>query len=136
MNQLSPALRDTYIATIEAENELLRERVKQLEQEVGFRIEVPLIFGLTGSEARILGVLLKREVATKETLLLATTKDATGNLAPEIKIVDVFICKMRKKLTPFGIVIETVWGQGYRMLDDSKALVGQYLNGTQLAPTG
>lgn len=32
---------------------------------------------------------------------------------PEIKIVDVLVCKMRKKLTRIGIEIGTQWGQGY-----------------------
>lgn len=34
---------------------------------------------------------------------------------PEIKIIDVFICKLRKKLAKFGIVnlIGTSWGRGY-----------------------
>ena len=34
---------------------------------------------------------------------------------PELKIIDVFICKLRKKLaTPDGEnYIETVWGRGY-----------------------
>lgn len=35
---------------------------------------------------------------------------------PEIKIVDVYVCKIRKKLKPLGIDIQTIWGRGYRML--------------------
>jgi DNA-binding response OmpR family regulator len=34
---------------------------------------------------------------------------------PEIKIIDVFVCKLRKKLKPLGVVIHTIWGQGYRL---------------------
>ena len=36
---------------------------------------------------------------------------------PEMKIIDVFICKLRKKLSNAGITncIETVWGRGYLM---------------------
>lgn len=41
--------------------------------------------------------------------------------APEIKIVDVFVCKIRKRLNglhpDLGNIIETVWGQGYRLCD-------------------
>ena len=35
---------------------------------------------------------------------------------PEVKIVDVFICKLRKKLTNASRgknIIETIWGRGY-----------------------
>jgi len=35
---------------------------------------------------------------------------------PEIKIIDVFVCKLRKKLKPLGVEIQAVWGSGYRLL--------------------
>lgn len=34
---------------------------------------------------------------------------------PEIKIIDVYICKMRKKLEPLGIRIDPSWGRGYAL---------------------
>lgn len=34
---------------------------------------------------------------------------------PEIKIIDVFVCKLRKKLKPLGVDIVTAWGRGYRL---------------------
>ena len=39
---------------------------------------------------------------------------------PELKIIDVFVCKLRKKLAePTGgkSYIETIWGRGYRLRD-------------------
>lgn len=33
----------------------------------------------------------------------------------EIKIIDVFVCKLRKKLAPLGVEIGTAWGRGYRL---------------------
>ena len=42
---------------------------------------------------------------------------------PEIKIIDVFICKLRKKLaTASGgkDYIETVWGRGYVMREQAE----------------
>ena len=39
---------------------------------------------------------------------------------PELKIIDVFICKLRKKLSEalgYACPIETVWGRGYVMRD-------------------
>ena len=35
---------------------------------------------------------------------------------PEPKIIDVFMCKLRRKMEDFGAIgvsIDTVWGQGY-----------------------
>jgi two-component system cell cycle response regulator CtrA len=42
---------------------------------------------------------------------------------PEIKIIDVFICKLRKKLANASDgkdYIETVWGRGYVMRESSE----------------
>jgi two-component system cell cycle response regulator CtrA len=39
---------------------------------------------------------------------------------PELKIIDVFICKLRKKLVPAcggTDYIETMWGRGYMLGD-------------------
>lgn len=40
---------------------------------------------------------------------------------PDQKIVDVFLCKVRQKLKPFGVegLIQTIWGRGY-MIEESK----------------
>lgn len=35
---------------------------------------------------------------------------------PEPKIIDVFICHLRKALADTRVRIETVWGRGYRMV--------------------
>lgn len=43
---------------------------------------------------------------------------------PEIKIIDVFICKIRKKLRAAeGHDVETVWGRGYVLRDETKPSV-------------
>jgi two-component system cell cycle response regulator CtrA len=43
---------------------------------------------------------------------------------PELKIIDVFICKLRKKLaqaTNGDNYIETVWGRGYVLRDPAES---------------
>jgi len=43
-----------------------------------------------------------------------------GMDVPELKIIDVFVCKLRKKLveaTGGEHYIETVWGRGYQLRD-------------------
>ncbi len=45
---------------------------------------------------------------------------------PELKIIDVFVCKLRKKLavaTGGDNYIETVWGRGYVLRDTAHAVV-------------
>lgn len=72
---------------------------------------------LTGKEYSILELLSLRlgVTVTKEMLLghLYGGKDE-----PELKIIDVFVCHLRKKLaqaTDGKLYIETVWGRGYRL---------------------
>jgi hypothetical protein len=46
---------------------------------------------------------------------------------PELKIIDVFVCKLRKKLaqaTGGNHYIETVWGRGYVVRDLTHHVVG------------
>ncbi len=73
---------------------------------------------LTGKEYAILELLVLRKgmVLTKEVFL----NHLYGGMdEPEMKIIDVFICKLRKKLAEAGAanVIGTVWGRGYMVRD-------------------
>lgn len=72
---------------------------------------------LTLSEKRILlAVGRRRGIVTKEHLLQESWVGVSDSDMPAIKIVDVFICKIRKKIGPLGPkIIETVWGQGYQL---------------------
>jgi two-component system cell cycle response regulator CtrA len=117
------------LEALEAENQRLRDRVTQLEEVVGFSIDLPIFLGLTTHEARLFGALLKRPVWTKEQLLFALYSGRHDDEQPEIKIIDVYVCKARKKLARWGIEIETLWGQGYRLAPDMRtkalALIGE-----------
>ncbi|MBV8070773.1 MAG: response regulator transcription factor [Acidobacteriaceae bacterium] len=73
---------------------------------------------LTGKEYAILELLILRKgmVLTKEAFL----NHLYGGMdEPEIKIIDVFVCKLRKKLAQAGAgnLIGTVWGRGYMIRD-------------------
>ncbi len=74
---------------------------------------------LTGKEYQILELLSLRKgtTLTKEMFL----NHLYGGMdEPELKIIDVFICKLRKKLskaTDGENYIETVWGRGYVLRD-------------------
>ena len=103
--------------------EILRERIRQLEQALVATFTVPIEFGLTSSEARVFSCLVHRDFATKPQIMMAVYTDRHDE-EPEPKIVDVFVCKMRKKLKPHGIVISTVWGQGYR-LENRELFLGE-----------
>ena len=78
---------------------------------------------LTGKEYQMLELLSLRKgtTLTKEMFL----NHLYGGMdEPELKIIDVFICKLRKKLaeaTGGDNYIETVWGRGYVLRDPSGA---------------
>jgi len=79
---------------------------------------------LTGKEYQMLELLSLRKgtTLTKEMFL----NHLYGGMdEPELKIIDVFICKLRKKLseaTNGDNYIETVWGRGYVLRDPEPAV--------------
>jgi len=78
---------------------------------------------LTGKEYQMLELLSLRKgtTLTKEMFL----NHLYGGMdEPELKIIDVFICKLRKKLSHAcggDNYIETVWGRGYVLRDEGSA---------------
>jgi len=79
---------------------------------------------LTGKEYAILELLTLRKgmILTKEAFL----NHLYGGMdEPEMKIIDVFICKLRKKLAQAGAgnLIGTVWGRGYMMREPEQRQV-------------
>ena len=82
---------------------------------------------LTGKEYAILELLALRKgvVMTKEAFL----NHLYGGIdEPEVKIIDVFICKLRKKLAQAGAtdLIGTVWGRGYVLRDPAGSRSGSW----------
>lgn len=57
----------------------------------------------------------KPRAMTREQLLDRLYQLRPADDEPEAKIVDVFVCHIRKALQPLGIQIETVRGRGYRI---------------------
>ena len=82
---------------------------------------------LTGKEYQMLEILSLRKgtTLTKEAFL---NQLYGGMDEPEVKIIDVFICKLRRKLSDASYgenYIETVWGRGYilREPNDNEAKI-------------
>jgi two-component system cell cycle response regulator CtrA len=96
----------------------------------------PVELRLERREVSVNGVplnLSRREYAALELLFLRQgtllSKDAflthlyCGGDEPEMKTIDVILCRLRKKLTSAGVpsLINTVWGGGYILRDQSAA---------------
>ena len=80
---------------------------------------------LTGKEYDILELLSLRKgtILTKEMFFKHLYG---GRYEPDLKIIDVFVCKLRKKLaqaTGGNHYIETIWGRGYVLRDLTHHLV-------------
>lgn len=105
--------------------DMVEELQDQLEHMRGIllpeKLDMRFDFNLTPQESKLLVCLMKAKGATcsKERLLnwlYSLRADQDG--VPEIKIIDVFVCKLRKKIRLYGFDIETIWGQGYAMHRD------------------
>jgi two-component system cell cycle response regulator CtrA len=76
---------------------------------------------VTGAEYAMLEVLaLRQGVCITKEMFLAQVYG--GRDEPQIKIIDVFICKLRAKLKQASGdgMIETIWGRGYMLRDPAK----------------
>lgn len=120
------SLEADHIAAVEAENDELRERVAQLERLIMAEDPLPLEWGLTETEEKVVRCLIARDLASKETIHFALY-GSIGDEGADPKIVDVLICKARPKLAPFGIEIETQWGRGYRLSPDARKVIAASL---------
>lgn len=116
---------------VEQENSALRERIAALEEAMGMMIEVPIALGLglTPTEGQMLGMLLAREFVPRDAFHIALYQSrASVDDVPEIKIIDVLICKIRAKLKKLcDAKIETKWGEGYFIRPAGKVMLRTHL---------
>lgn len=114
--------RDQVIALLE-ERDILRETVRQLEEALAPTTILPRSWRLTSTEERLLRAVraVGPNVLHHERAMLALYGMIED--APQQKILDVLICKVRQKLlhAQAQITIETVWGRGWRMSAESCA---------------
>jgi len=89
---------------------------------IGQPIDFWRVWHLTAQEEKILQALMSGRLCSKDYLMdflyaMSPAKE------PGIKIIDVFVCKLRNKLENHNIAIDTVWGRGYRMSVETIARV-------------
>lgn len=104
--------------------DVLEEELANLKEQQRFSVKeidltMAIFFGLSASESVVLGLLLTRPHVTKATFMQAIYS-STGREEVFPKIIDVWICRLRKVLRPYGLEIKTVWGKGYYMLPETK----------------
>lgn len=99
----------------------LPEMPVTLHPERGIVVAGGAFVAMTAAEMGVLEALAEAypNVVRKERIM-----DALYGLSgdePNIKIVDVYICKIRKKTERIGVRIDTSWGQGYSLGSMPKA---------------
>lgn len=91
-------------------------------------------FKLTTKEAALLAGLVTHGRMSKARIYHTLYGQQHESEQPEPKIVDVFVCKVRKKL-PKGVKIETIWGDGYAVNAESAARIKKLAHiGSAVAP--
>lgn len=125
MNERDPILLE--LAALRAENDKLRDQVRNLKDT--FLSPAPVfssIFKLTKNESAMLSAIFRSSGFLPTRALHIAMHGLDPDTDP--KIVAVYVCKLRKKLRPHGITIESIWGEGYRIVGDSRerlrALIG------------
>lgn len=122
-----PLSRDEYYREVAA----LRRRVVELEADNRRMSDalrpaqvLPTEWRLTPSEQTVIMALHRaRRGLTKNGIHAALYFDTTVEV--ELKIVDVFICKVRAKLKARGFdrAIDTIWGNGYALTESFRAVI-------------
>lgn len=99
------------------------EKIRQLESELyGREWEAPSELRLTKLEAAIVATLLANNRICSQSLLIDATRGCgTHTNNPNSNLIDAKICYIRAKFRPFGLRVETVWGMGYRMENETRA---------------
>lgn len=85
----------------------------------------PAAWKLTAHEERVFSVLLAVDTATRDAVGVALARAPT-------RTVDVFVSRIRKKISPHGLEIETVRGKGWRLVSREAwrhALAAQHSKG-------
>src|SRR3954447_23452497 len=107
--------------------QLVRDRVEELERVLGVDRSLTSrlrdVFGLEPGLSPILGMLMKRTFVSHSSLYTVLYAGRPECDWPSAKVMDVQICKLRRKLRKHGVSIETRWGEGWSMTMADKAKV-------------
>lgn len=107
---------DHLIRSLRDENARLREEVVQLRAALSECEPLPQEWRLSPLETRVFGVLVRRPCASFTAIMTALYSDrADADVIDDQTAIRCYVCKIRRKLTPFGITITTRRGHGYAL---------------------
>lgn len=101
--------------------EELEEEVRQLRTELyGRHWQSPVEFGLTAQEDKFLACLVAFPGVRNVDLLFDATTNGGADEDERKRLVTVIACRIRRKTKPYGITINTHYGRGYSLTNDSR----------------
>ena len=108
------------------QHQQLLDRIEELEVLLGIdRNFIECLrqsISCTPMEAKILGMLYRREFVSRESLYIGMHGDRPENKQPDSpKTLDTQVCLLRQVLRKYDIKISTAWGSGYYMTKENKA---------------
>jgi len=113
----------------------LRARISELESENAALRELQNIpeaaapvFGFTVSENNIFNALMAREIISEDGLM-SLLYSARADNPPMDNVISVFLCKIRRKLKPFGVTIHNRKAHGWLISREHKARIREQLDG-------
>jgi len=109
---------------------MLEDRIEELEEIIGTcppLTNAYCVLGLPPHQRRMLGLLMKRDQATREQIIIAVWGDGPEAKQPDLRTIDVHISHIRKKLKPSGAKITTLWGEGFMMTPADKQKLRDHL---------
>ena len=123
-------------AQLSEANDLIRE-MRTVDTDVTDALQG--VARMSHGEAVVLASIVRHGRVSKQRLYNALYGNhANPDATPDPKIIDVFICKIRRKLEPHEIEIGTLWGWGYQMtpenVDKLRALAGMPTAAVPAAP--
>lgn len=98
------------------------ERIHQLEDLLGYRWHAPIALRLSGAEEKILGAIMSRPQIMDYESLYVLMYGLHAD-PPQIEVIKVLVCHLRKKTDPYDIFIETIWGRGLLISKENRAKI-------------
>lgn len=108
--------------SLQDRNEILEEQIIQLKALLAPPLEFPPDWKLTRAETRVLRTMMAAPDGRRssEQIHAAVSGDDPETMP---KIIHVYVCRLRQKLKPYGVSIVNIFGFGYRLMPESKAVI-------------
>jgi DNA-binding response OmpR family regulator len=102
---------------LEAHVKQLEAYIHELEENAGLinRSHFDPELKLLAKEEKLLLLVMSTDRLTREVAHAALYSDRLAETRPKINILSVYMAKIRQKIEPTGVKIETIWGTGWSM---------------------